>query len=88
MSFKPALPNPEDCPVYSASKDLDDYKMRSTSYSQDPQYSIFTSNNLFGASPGYRTTQGVVSVPATPSTALKHAGGSSMLLSTQWKEGQ
>ena len=61
-SFKPALANPEHCPVYSASKDPDDHKMKSTSYSQDPEYSTFTSKNPFG----YRTIQGVVSVPVTP----------------------
>ena len=59
------LVQPKDCPVYSASKDPDDYKMKSTSYSQDPQYSTFTSKNPFGALPGYRTTQGVVSAPST-----------------------
>jgi hypothetical protein len=65
LRFKPALPNPEDCPVYSASKDPDDYQMKSTGISHDPQYSTFTRKNPFGALPGYRTTQGVVSVPAT-----------------------
>ena len=59
LRFKPALPNPEECAVYSASKDPDDYQMKSTGISHDPQYSTFTRKNPFGALPGYRTTQGM-----------------------------
>ena len=65
LRFKPAIPNPEDCPVYSASKDPDDYEMKRSGISHVPQYSTFTRKNPFGSLPGYRTTQGVVSVPAT-----------------------
>ena len=86
-----SLANPEDCPVYSASKDPDDYKMKSTSYSQDPQYSTFTSKNPFGALPGYRTIQVVVSVHATPVKGYIYcpeARRYSLLLSTQWGAGQ
>ena len=68
VRFKPALPNPEDCPVYSASKDPADYKMQpsKSGFPGDRAYSTFTLNSPFGTLPGYRTTMGVVSVPATP----------------------
>ena len=62
LRLKPTLPNPEDCPVYSASMDPDVYQMTSLR----PPSSIFLGSKPFGALPGYKTTEGVVSVPASP----------------------
>ena len=65
VRFKPALPNPVDCPVFSAFKDPEDYQMQKGFYNTNYP-SKFSRYEPFGTLPGYRTTQGIVSVPASP----------------------
>ena len=66
VRFKPALPNPEQFPVLSVSKDPTVYQMKPTGWSTNKEYSIFTESNPFGTLPGYQSNQGVVAVPSTP----------------------
>ena len=56
--FKPALPNPDDCPVFSASQDPDTYKVKSSVFHSGQTYSIFTGKQPFGTMPGYHTMHG------------------------------
>ena len=62
VRFKPALPNPEACPVNGVAQDSGMYMMKKAAWDSN-QYSVFTSGNPFGTLPGYFTTRGVVSVP-------------------------
>jgi len=55
VRFKPALPNPEQCPVHSCSPDAEFY-VHDFGYLARP----------FGTLPGYKTSLGVVAVPITP----------------------
>ena len=66
VRFKPALPNPDECPVFSVSKDPDVYQEKASSWNSGKTYSIFTEKHPFGTLPGYGTTHGVVCVPSTP----------------------
>ena len=63
VRFKPALPSPQDLPLLSASKDPEFYQLQKGIYNTSSP-SKFSSEEPFGTLPGYRTTQGVVSVPA------------------------
>ena len=65
VRFKPALPNPVDCPVLSAFKDPEDYQMQKGLYTTNYP-SKFSEDNPFGTLPGYKTTEGVVQVPSKP----------------------
>ena len=65
VKFKPVLPNPESCPIYSCSQDPDFYE----NYA-DPDSGIiankFAKRHPFGSRPGFVTTLGVVAVPKAP----------------------
>jgi hypothetical protein len=66
VRFKPALPNPESCPVFSASQDPTVYQEKASPWHPGQNYSTFTRENPFGTLPGYTTTHGIVAVPTTP----------------------
>ena len=65
VKFKPVLPNPESCPIYSCSQDPDFYE----NYA-DPDSgrtgNKFVERHPFGSHPGFVTTLGVVAVPEAP----------------------
>ena len=65
VKFKPVLPTPESCPLYSCSQDPDFYE----NYA-DPDTGMtankFAKRHPFGSRPGYVTTLGVVTVPKAP----------------------
>ena len=75
VRFKPALPNPELCPVYSCSQDPEFY-LEKREYRNgsviptvsDPEFLRKTRDNgrPFGGLPGYKTSLGVVAIPTTP----------------------
>ena len=75
VRFKPALPNPETCPVYSCSQDPEFYQGKKE-YRYDsviptvdePEFLRLARYNgkPFGALPGYKTSLGVVAVPTKP----------------------
>ena len=75
VRFKPSLPNPELCPVYSCSQDPEFY-LEKREYRNgsviptvsDPEFLRKTRDNgrPFGGLPGYKTSLGVVAVPTTP----------------------
>jgi len=69
VRFKPALPNPEPCPIQSCSPDPVFYVDRdSPSFRCNFNFAYVASQNgrPFGALPGYATSLGVVAVPTTP----------------------
>ena len=72
VRFKPALPNPELCPVHSCSQDPEFYQEK-REYRNGSVFPTITEPEFlrkdrdpFGALPGYKTSLGVVSVPTTP----------------------
>ena len=75
VRFKPTLPNPELCPVYSCSQDPEFYQGKKE-YRYDsviptvdePEFLRLARYNgkPFGALPGYKTSLGVVAVPTKP----------------------
>ena len=69
VRFKPALPNPEACPVHSCSPDPVFYVDRnSPSFQCNFNFDYLASQNgrPFGALPGFKTNLGVVAIPSTP----------------------
>ena len=62
VRFRPALPNPVECPVYSCSLNPKTYE----NYRDTPWSAPFYSKNPFGTKLGYRTTEGVIAVPPIP----------------------
>ena len=69
IRFKPALPNPEQCPIHSCSPDPKFYVDKESpsfqcNYNFD--YGASQYGKPFGALPGYLTNLGVVPVPSTP----------------------
>lgn len=66
VRFRPALPDPDECPMLSVSKDPDVYQEKDSSWHSGQTYSTFTSKNPFGTLSGYHTLHGVVNVPSTP----------------------
>ena len=69
VKFKPVLPNPEPCPIYSCSPDPTFYVDRdSPSFQCNYNFDYLASQNgkPFGALPGFKTNLGVVRVPSTP----------------------
>ena len=66
VRFRPALPDPDEYTVYSASKDTTVYQEKASAWHSGQSYSTFTSKNPFGTLPGYNTLHGVVSVPSIP----------------------
>merc|ERR1712179_94589 len=69
VRFKPALPNPEQCPVHSCSPDPVFYVDRdSPSFRCNFNFDYVASQNgrPFGSLPGYETSLGVVAIPTTP----------------------
>ena len=65
VKFKPVLPTPESCPLYSCSQDPDFYE----NYTDpDGGYTAnkFVERHPFGSRPGFVTTLGVVAVPKAP----------------------
>ena len=66
VKFKPVLPNPEPCPLYSCSQDPSLYE----NYIADPDNgrtsSKFIERHPFGSLPGFLTNLGVVAVPKAP----------------------
>ena len=67
VRFKPSLPNPVPCPVYGCSPDPVIYEGEETRnlYNREPPL-FQRSREPFGTLPGYKTSEGVVDVPATP----------------------
>ena len=63
VRFKPALPNPEQCPIHSSSPDPEFYTDRGC---DNFGYLASHYGQLFCTWPGYKTSLGVVSVPTTP----------------------
>ena len=82
LRLKPTLPNPEDCPVYSASMDPDVYQMTSLR----PPSSIFLGSKPFGACLDTRQLRELSLFQLLQSrgghTPLRHEGGYSMLHQT------
>ena len=69
VKFKPALPNPEQCPIHSCSPDPEFYLDRNDpSFHCNYNFDYLASQNgrPFGALPGYKTSLGIVAVPSTP----------------------
>ena len=75
VRFKPALPTPESCPVYSCSQDPGFYKEKREFRNGSVIPTVSESDFLrlaryngqpFGSLPGYKTNLGVVGVPTTP----------------------
>jgi len=75
VRFKPGLPNPELCPVYSCSPDPEFYQEKREYRNgsviptvSDPEFlsKYRQYGRSFGALPGYHTSRGVVAVPTTP----------------------
>merc|ERR1719481_1740647 len=75
IRFKPTLPNPEQCPVYSCSQDpgfyLDKVEYHNGSIIPTCSDSDFKrkarhDGQSFGTLPGYKTNQGVMAIPTTP----------------------
>ena len=61
VRFKPSLPNPMECTVYSCSQNPKTYEDDGTPWSAP-----FHGRNPFGTLLGYMTTEGAVAVPSTP----------------------
>jgi len=69
VRFKPALPNPEQCPVHSCSPDPVFYVDRDNpSFRCNFNFEYVASQNgrPFGSLLGYKTSLGVVAIPTTP----------------------
>ena len=69
IRFKPALPDPEPCPVQSCSPDPVFYVDRdSPSFCCNFNFAYVASQNgrPFGSLPGYKTSLGVVTIPTMP----------------------
>ena len=69
VRFKPALPAPERCPVYSCSPDPAFYVEKSSPlYNGTDNFGSLARQygQSFGTLPGYKTNLGVVAVPTTP----------------------
>lgn len=69
IRFKPALPNPEQCPILSCSPDPEFYVDRDSPLfkcNYNFNYGVSQNGKPFGALPGYTTNLGVVPVPSTP----------------------
>jgi len=69
VKFKPALPNPEPCPVHSCSPDPAFYVEDSSPlYNGTRNFGSLARQygGSFGTLPGYKTNLGVVAVPTTP----------------------
>ena len=73
VRFKPALPNPDLCPVYSCSQDPSfyqeerEYRFGSLKVSDSKFVSLTRQyGRPFGGLPGYLTSRGVVAIPTTP----------------------
>ena len=75
VRFKPALPTPESCPIYSCSQDPGFYKEKKeyrngsiipTCTDSDFQRLACYNGQPFGSLPGYKTNLGVVAVPTIP----------------------
>ena len=69
VRFKPALPNPEQCPIHSCSSDPVFYVDReSPSFQCNFNFDYLASQNgrPFGALPGFKTNLGTVAIPSTP----------------------
>ena len=78
VRLKPSIPYPESCPVITASKDPEVYQMQEGLYNTT-RPSKFSSEEPFGTLPGYRTTEGVVSVPNTPVQGYVYRAGKWLL---------
>ena len=71
VKFKPVLPHPESCPLYSCSQDPSFYEDNITGC-LNPRFknariqTKFLQRNPFGSLPGFVTNLGVVAVPETP----------------------
>lgn len=66
--FKPVLPNPEPCPIFSCSQDPKFYQdhIPQCPCPDDPIIRAkFIKKDPFGTLPGYQTNAGVVAVPST-----------------------
>ena len=72
VRFKPALPNPELCPVFSCSQDpgfyQEKHEYRNGSVIPTVTEPEFLRKDCppFGTLPGYKTSRGVVAIPTTP----------------------
>ena len=64
VRFRPPLPNPVECTVYSCSEDPDFYKEKTDCFHM--RYNLFHKTKPFGTLLGYRTTEGVIAVPKVP----------------------
>ena len=71
VKFKPVLPHPESCPLYSCSQDPSFYEDHITGC-LNPRFknariqTKFLQRNPFGSLPGFVTNLGVVAVPEAP----------------------
>ena len=68
VKFKPVLPNPEPCTVYSCSEDPKFYQdqIPQCPCPDDPIiFAKFLKKDPFGSLPGYQTNAVVVAVPST-----------------------
>ena len=59
VRFRPALPDPDECPVYSVSKDQTVHQERAISWHSGQTCAIFNDKHPFGTLPGYHTMHGV-----------------------------
>ena len=69
VRFKPALPNPEQCPIHSCSPDPEFYVDRDSPSFQcnfDFGYLASQYSQSFGTLPGYKTSLDVVAIPTMP----------------------
>ena len=66
VKFKPVLPSPESCPLYSCSQDPDFYENYIADPGNDRLANKFVERHPFGSLPGFVTTLGVVAVPKNP----------------------
>ena len=79
VRLKPSIPYPEALPVISASKDPEDYQMQKGFYNKTEPSKFSSSEKPFGTLPGYKTTEGVVSVPTTPVQGYVYRAGKWLL---------
>ena len=71
VKFKPVLPHPESCPLYSCSQDPSFYEDHITGclnpcFKNARIQTKFLQRNPFGSLPGFVTNLGVVAVPEAP----------------------
>ena len=64
VKFKPVLPSPEECAVYSCAADPEFYKEKTDSFHL--RYNLFHKKHPFGSLLGYKTILGTVPVPTEP----------------------